>query len=111
MDIRLKEVLTNLKNYDFCILGNYKMDKNEAQKLIDALEDIEKGGWISCSERLPKEYVDVLVCTDANEIFIANYLGKMNDGEDCFDDDNGMMWEGNVIKWQPLPTEFEESEG
>ena len=43
MDIRLKEVLCNLKNYDFDILGSYKIDNNEAQKLIDALEELEKG--------------------------------------------------------------------
>lgn len=38
MDIEAKEVLVNLKNYDFDALGNYKMDKREAEKLIRVLE-------------------------------------------------------------------------
>lgn len=63
---------------------------------------IGKNRWVPVGERLPKEYADVICCTDKEEVFIATYLGKMNDGVDCFDAD-GMMWEGDVIAWQPLP--------
>ena len=41
MDLRIQEIYVNLKNFDFDILGNYKMDKSEAQKLIDYVEDIK----------------------------------------------------------------------
>ena len=105
MDIKLKEVLCNLKNYDFDILGSYKIDKNEAQKLIDALEDIEKCGWISCSEKMPEADKDVLATNG-----IGMYIGWVDaedhkwrlDGCDCFD--------GSVIAWQPLPEAFESEE-
>ena len=65
-------------------------------------------GWIPVSEKLPEEYAYVLVSTDAEEIFIASYLGKMNDGTDCFDDDDGMMWEGDAVAWMPLPKSYRE---
>lgn len=38
MDIGLQEIYVNLKNFDFDILGNYKMDQREAQKIIDYVE-------------------------------------------------------------------------
>lgn len=38
MDLGLIEVYNNLKNFDFDILGNYKMDQREAQKIIDYVE-------------------------------------------------------------------------
>ena len=38
MDIGLIEVYNNLKNYDWDILGNYKMDHKEALKIIDYVE-------------------------------------------------------------------------
>ena len=62
--------------------------------------------WIPVSERLPEEFADVLCNTDSGEIFIASYLGKMNDGTNCFDDDGGSGWLGNVIAWMPLPEPF-----
>ena len=64
--------------------------------------------WIPVTERMPKEYEIVMVCTDAEEIFIADYLGLMDDGEHCFDDNNGMMCEGEVIAWMPLPEPYKE---
>jgi len=62
--------------------------------------------WIPVSERLPEEYADVICCTDAKEVFIASYLGKLGDESECFDDDNGMMYEGDVIAWMPLPEPY-----
>lgn len=53
MDIRIKEVMCNLKNYSFDVLGAYRMDKREAQKLLDGLEENHFSG----SERwIPIEY-------------------------------------------------------
>lgn len=75
----------------------------EHRLVLDLLEQTE---WIPVNERLPKEFTDVLCSTNAGEVFIATYLGKMNDGVDCFDDDNGMMWEGDVIAWMPLPEPY-----
>lgn len=41
LKLKAKEVLINLKNYDFDALGNYKMDEREARKLIRVLEKYE----------------------------------------------------------------------
>lgn len=35
-DLQVKEVMVNLKNHDFDVLGAYKMDEKEAKKLLDA---------------------------------------------------------------------------
>ncbi len=78
--------------------------RNEALDM--AIKALEQTRWIPVSERLPEEYDRVLCATNAEEIFIANYLGKMNDGVDCFDDDDGMMWEGDVVAWMPLPEPY-----
>lgn len=43
MDIRLKEIYVNLKNHEFELLGDYKVDENEAKKFMDAVEDMMEG--------------------------------------------------------------------
>ena len=75
-------------------------------KVAEAIHALEQTRWIPVTERVPEEFANVLACTDAEEIFIASYLGKMNDGTDCFEDDDGMMWEGDVIAWMPLPERY-----
>ena len=81
----------------------YESDRITALQKIPA---VELPTWIPCSERLPEEFSYILVCTDENEIFLATYLGTLNDGSHCFDDDDGMMCEGDVIAWQPLPEPY-----
>lgn len=94
-----------------------EMFRNGCLESIEALMaegkiyDIDYSPWIPVSEKLPKEFDDVLCSTDSDEIFIAKYLGKMNDGTDCFDDDDGMMWEGDVIAWMPLPQSYKGASG
>ena len=88
------------------------------QKALDAVNDAHNEGydvgywagrrgyepkWIPVTERLPKEFHDVLCYTDSYDMFIATYYGLDGDGEPMFDDNNGDYWEGNVIYWMPLP--------
>ena len=84
----------------------------EFKQLADWLKELkqlrEQTRWIPVSEKVPEEFADVLCCTDSDEVFIAKYLGKMNDGTDCFDDDDGMMQEGDLIAWMPLPQTYKE---
>lgn len=101
---------------DFDITGKENMKTvvnyiNSAHdKIVNLPSVTPQPGWISVSERLPKKFETVILSTDKDEVFIADYLGKMNDGSDCFDDNDGMMWEGDVIAWTPLPEGYKESE-
>ena len=106
------EILGNLMSipYDFDrqITGK---DVSESMDKIRALPPVtsqpKTGHWVLVSEEMPNEFADVICCTEAKEVFVATYLGKLNDGTDCFDDYDGMMWEGDIIAWMPLPEPFE----
>ena len=82
----------------------------EHRQLAEWLKELkqlrEQTKWILISEKLPNEFDEVWCSTDSEEIFKATYLGKMNDGTDCFDDNDGMMWEGDIIAWKPLPKPY-----
>lgn len=51
IDLRLKEIYVNLKNFDFEVFGSYKMDKNEADKFMRCVEEMEVGKDVSASNR------------------------------------------------------------
>lgn len=109
----IKYLNTNMAWYD----GDGEIaDSDEKLKAItDLINGVpsaqpKMGHWIPVSEGIPNEFADVICCTEAKEMFIATYLGKMNDGTDCFDDHDGMMWEGDIIAWMPLPELYEPQE-
>ena len=63
----------------------------ELAKLPPVTPKQKTGHWVPVSEGMPNEFADVICCTEVKEVFVATYLGKLNDGTDCFDDYNDMM--------------------
>lgn len=82
------------------------IDKKMKESLDIAIEALGQR-WIPVTERPPEEFAYVICSTDAKEVFLASYYGKLDDGEDCFDDYEGMMWKGDVIAWMPSPEPYE----
>ena len=78
--------------------------ENIANKVIGKLPSVTPQ-WTPVSKESPTEFNRVICCTDEDEIFFATYLGKL-DGSDCFDDEEGMMWEGDVIAWMSIPEPY-----
>lgn len=61
---------------------------------LDELPD----GWVACSERMPEQFVEVLVCTEDGSRYVAALNQSMNwDDGDFFDDIQ------YVTHWMPLP--------
>lgn len=55
-------------------------------------------GWVACSERMPEQFVEVLVCTEDGSRYVAALNQSMNwDDGDFFDDIQ------YVTRWMPLP--------
>lgn len=91
MDIRLKELLHNLKDRNWDVNPTYKIDENEARKIIQALDETDKkiadytymigllqdriegieavNKWIPVSERLPEKHGDYLVTIENGDVF------------------------------------------
>lgn len=54
--------------------------------------------WVKCSDRMPSQFIEVLVCTEDGSRYIAALNMQMNwDDGDFFDDIQ------HVTHWQPLP--------
>lgn len=97
MDIRLKEFLHNLKDHDFDVCGQYKVDENEADKVIEALED---DGWILCNKEMPKKNGRYL-CVFKHFKHSTTY----NIDIDAYINNAWLTYQDTVqvIAWQPLP--------
>ena len=103
----------------YSIINKYKIPRDvRAQKKIEAaaidLKNLQiscsefPNNWVPCSERLPEEFKNVLLCTDADVIFVGwSYI--WND-DYSFDDDNGMALENDVVAWMPLPAPYQAKE-
>ena len=84
-----------------------KCDEKEICRICvvdDAIEIVKKeaeqynNGWISCSERLPKNDCYCLVTTSDMEIGIREYGYSKGFGWDGFE---------RIIAWQPLPQPYQ----
>ncbi|MBT2007054.1 DUF551 domain-containing protein [Enterobacter hormaechei subsp. xiangfangensis] len=62
------------------------------------IEENIHDGWVACSERMPEQFVEVLVCTEDGSRYVAALNQSMNwDDGDFFDDIQ------YVTHWMPLP--------
>jgi hypothetical protein len=125
--LALKELLHNLKDRDWDANPIYKIDENEAKRIIEGIETIN--GWIPVSERLPEELEPVNITwvnhepepyyhdiKDKNFVATgihyrdqwywysttcADYLGEYGSNEiDLVDDAI------EIIAWMPLPQAY-----
>ena len=73
-----------------------------------AIKTLKATQWVLVSERLPKPYTSVLVCSDIGNIEISH--------GDVFDSTGKFEWFpsgwrfGNVVAWMPLPSPYKENE-
>ena len=102
---RLEEVENRLLNESGdieCTLGITNMFEYSKQIVQEVAEEYN-GGWIPCSERLPK-YGEVVMCSCTNggiTISCITYKGVTPSKSVRFG-------QHSVIAWQPLPEPFKE---
>lgn len=83
----------------------------EVRDRIEAIPSADRpqGEWIPCSERLPKPYVEVLVCDDFGWINLGAYR-PCDVSEDCSGwsiHAHTKIGTEEVIAWMPLPKPWE----
>ena len=80
----------------------------EAMEKLAKFEDMEEkersGQWILCSERLPEDNTDVIICFYNGEITEMRYLGN-----EIF---QGIYKHTTkvIVAWMPLPEPYKEEE-
>lgn len=116
--LALKELLHNLKDRDWDINPTYKIDENEARRIIEGIEAVENDGkWIPCKLRLPedREWINPLP-------FICDYVGRETKattkefwilrGLTDIDEPCDYYLNLECVAWMPLPQPYKiESEG
>ena len=75
---------------------------NVAIEEVNELAEEYNGGWIPCSERLPEEDVEVLVCIKDCE---GNHYYDLTYFHIVWQTEIGGMY-SSVIAWQPLPAPY-----
>ena len=76
---------------------------DDAKEIVQEVAEEYNGGWIACSERLPK-YGEVVMCSCTNSgitISCITYKGVKPSKSVRFG-------QHSVIAWQPLPEPFKE---
>lgn len=104
MDIRLKEFLHNIKDHDYDVCGQYKIDKNEADKVIRQLERLDGySDWNLTKNKLPKDEEYVLCVLETGKqavMMIVEDEGGIFFWSEDFPQDSYSA--DQVIFWKPL---------
>lgn len=80
-------------------IGQYAVDeRTQIYSIINKMEGYDIARWISCSERLPEEYANYLVCYEDGECFVC-WL------EDA-DWARGVIEKEGIVAWMPLPQPY-----
>lgn len=77
----------------------------EAMEKLAKLEDKEEsGGWIPCSERLPENNTDVIVCFYGGTVTEMRYWGN-GTFQGIYEHTTKV-----IVAWMPLPEPYREEE-
>ena len=117
---RLEELPTKaITRYKGGAFGDYEgtdyfIDKYKTKDIINELAEEYKGGWIPCSERLPKPIDDMLQCvivTNKNDWQGMAYYHPQKGWifAECNNSDRKIDWT-EIVAWQPLPAPYKEGE-
>ena len=109
MNKAFEKIINNIKELvDYN--GNAYIDCADIIEIVQEVAEEYNGGWIPCSEKLPKLRQDVLVTVRYTGFMgMHGYwikTGHMEAENDWWGDCAG----GEVIAWQPLPSPFKEIE-
>ena len=100
------ELFVNCDTVTFTVTGcgEESYQTIEFENVVEALEKQLNGGWILCSERLPKEDEGVLISfTNGKVRWAFLYLDEWNTGWSFYP-------KKYVNAWQPLPPAYKEVE-
>lgn len=85
------------ESYDACRAAMLQGAENAESRCSNS--PVIPDGWVACSERMPEQFVEVLVCTEDGGRYVAALNQSMTwDDGDFFDDIQ------DVTHWQPLPS-------
>ena len=109
---RLEEVENRLLNESGdigCTLGITNMSEYSKQIIQEVAEEYN-GGWISCSERLPKDDSICMVTVEyPNNETVVDY-GWFDRKNVCWFVGMQEFRTSNILAWQPLPEPYKESD-
>lgn len=102
--LALKELLHNLKDRDWNVNPTYKIDVNEARRIIEGIEAVNK--WIPVSERLPEDNKTVIASTKYGVYPETSY--EEGYGWEWAYEAGADYWESleGVMAWMPLPEPY-----
>lgn len=96
------------------INGTSLLDANETIKQLNDLPSADRPQeWILCSEKLPKEFVNVLVCLTDGAMYVAqltDYIDIWGEPKWCTDTSHhcigGAILSSDIVAWMPLPKSY-----
>lgn len=89
-------------NRHFVMDYSLRFSEQEVYALLDAAN---RGGWVSCRERLPEEETRVLVAGQDYEgdMCTSDVPAFIRDGKWCWGDTGDLVEDFLITDWQPLP--------